>query len=234
MSWKQDAKKYSFDMLPKEACGLIAIIGGKEEFYPCKNIADSTMEFFAIDPDDYAKCEDTGEIIGVFHSHPNSVSSPSEADILSCNYLKLSWHIYSPQYDSWSKIEPEENVQNPLIGRKFVWGVQDCWALIKDWYDSNKNIKLKEWQRPKSLKEFEKNPLFEICAEKTGFKEITDGTLLVGDVLLMEGMYKRLNHVALYIGDNTILHHSIGKLSCRELYDLEYQQLTKKIYRYAY
>ncbi len=50
--------------------------------------------------------------------------------------------------------------------------------------------------------------------------------------MLMEGMYNKLSHVALYIGDSTILHHTVGKLSCREIYDLEYQKITKKIYRY--
>ena len=48
----------------------------------------------------------------------------------------------------------------------------------------------------------------------------------------MEGIYNKLNHVCLYIGDQTILHHEIGKLSCRELYNLKYQQMTKKVFRY--
>ena len=48
----------------------------------------------------------------------------------------------------------------------------------------------------------------------------------------MKGIYEIINHVALYIEDQTILHHEIGKLSCRELYDLKYQQMTKKVFRY--
>jgi len=42
-----------------------------------------------------------------------------------------------------------------------------------------------------------------------------------------------LNHVALYIGQQTILQHCIKKLSCRETYDQKYIQWTKKAYRYA-
>ena len=49
----------------------------------------------------------------------------------------------------------------------------------------------------------------------------------------MEGIYKQLNHVALYIGEQNILHHVIGKLSCREIFDLEYQKMTKKVFRYG-
>ena len=48
----------------------------------------------------------------------------------------------------------------------------------------------------------------------------------------MQGPDKKLNHVALYIGDQTILHHNIRQLSCRELYDLRYIEATKKVYRY--
>tara|TARA_R100000234_G_scaffold33603_2_gene19757 strand:- start:504 stop:1208 length:705 start_codon:yes stop_codon:yes gene_type:complete len=232
MNWKEKAKEYSEKLYPKEACGLVAIIKGKKVFYPCKNVAESTMEFFALDPDDYADCENQGEIIGIFHSHPVSSSIPSEVDILSCNYLKMLWYIYSNKDDSWNEITPKENLTNPLIGRKFVWGVQDCWSLIYDWYLLNKNITLKKWTRPKSLKEFENNPLFEKCSKDTGFKEVTNQELKIGDVMLMEGMYNKLSHVALYIGDSTILHHTVGKLSCREIYDLEYQKITKKIYRY--
>ena len=232
MTWKEKAKEYSENLFPKEACGLVAIIKGQEVFYPCKNVAESTMEYFAIDPDDYADCEDQGEIVGIFHSHPVTDSIASEVDILSCNYLKMPWHIYSFKDELWNKIEPKENLTNPLIGRQFVWGVQDCWSLVYDWYSLHKNITLKKWERPRTLREFENNPLFEKCAKDTGFKEIKNQGLQKGDVMLMEGMFNKLSHVALYIGDSTILHHSVGKLSCREIYDLEYQKITKKIFRY--
>ena len=62
--------------------------------------------------------------------------------------------------------------------------------------------------------------------------EVNLKDIQVNDVLLMQGIYEKLNHVGLYIGDQTILHHVIGKLSCREIYDLQYQQLTKKVFRY--
>ena len=42
-----------------------------------------------------------------------------------------------------------------------------------------------------------------------------------------------LSHVALYLGNQTVLNHNVNQLSCRETYDLEYIQKTKKVYRYA-
>ena len=49
----------------------------------------------------------------------------------------------------------------------------------------------------------------------------------------MEGAEEKLNHVALYIGNQTIFHHNIKQLSCREIYDLKYIQATKIVFRYA-
>ncbi len=75
--------------------------------------------------------------------------------------------------------------------------------------------------------------MFEKTLPTLGFKEIKEDNIEIGDVLLMKSSKNVLGHAALYIGDQTILHHSLGKLSCREQYDLNYQQATKKVYRYA-
>ena len=86
--------------------------------------------------------------------------------------------------------------------------------------------------KTKTIKDFAENPYFEKVLLGSGFAEVKLEDIKENDVLLMEGAYQKLNHVALYIGDQTILHHVIGKLSCREIYDLEYLQLTKKVFRY--
>ena len=43
---------------PKESCGLVVIKGGKQIYFPCKNLADNQLDHFIIDPEDYAKAED--------------------------------------------------------------------------------------------------------------------------------------------------------------------------------
>ena len=96
-----------------------------------------------------------------------------------------------------------------------------------------KQIKLKEWDRPKKIKTFTDNPYFEKVLTGSGFKEVNKDDIQENDVLLMEGAEEKLNHVALYIGNQTIFHHNIKQLSCREIYDLRYIQATKKVFRYA-
>ena len=94
-------------------------------------------------------------------------------------------------------------------------------------------INLKFWPRPKSLKAFANNPYFEKVLTGSGFVEVSKDEIRENDVLLMEGAEEKLNHVALYIGNQTIFHHNIKQLSCREIYDLRYIQATKKVFRYA-
>ena len=113
--------------------------------------------------------------------------------------------------------------------------MQDCWSLIEDWYKEKKNIHLRHWDRPKSPKEFSKKPLFQHGLPLTGFVELENTIdLEEGDVLLMDTTQTgKLDHVALYIGNQTILHHCIKRLSCREVYNEEYINCTIKRYRYA-
>ena len=232
MTWKTDAAKHAEECMPKESCGLLAVIKGKETYWPCKNIAESGFEYFIIDPDDWAECEDTGEIIGIVHSHPYDPPQPSDNDKASCEYLDLPSHIYSVKMKEWCSFEPSGWKAPSLIGRTWIWGKHDCWSLITDYFLEKKQINLKFWPRPKNLKEFANNPYFEKVLTESGFKKV-DNDIQINDILLMKGIYDKLNHVALYIGDQTIFHHNIKQLSCREIYDLKYIQATKKVYRYA-
>ena len=233
MSWQNDFIKYAENYSPNEACGLFAIVEGKEKFWPCKNLAEGKHQFFIIDPDDWASCEDAGEILGVVHSHPVGASTPSDADKASCEHLGFPYYIYSVKHKSWNKLEPSGWKTPSLIGRKWIWGKHDCWSVISDWYYETKNIKLIEWKRPKTIKEHAQKPEFEKALPILGFKKYSSTSKLeTGDVLLFEGRKNSYNHAALYLGDMIILHHSINKLSCREVFNLSHQKQLRGIYRY--
>ena len=46
MSWKEAAFKHAEQELPKESCGLVAIIKGKETYWPCENLAEKPGDYF--------------------------------------------------------------------------------------------------------------------------------------------------------------------------------------------
>ena len=234
MIWKESFKKYAEQQLPDEACGLLAIIEGKATFWPCKNLAEGKHSFFALDPDDWAECEDTGEIIGVIHSHPIRPAIPSDTDKAACEHLGYPYYIFSVENQGWTMFEPSGWKAPSLIGRKFIWGKYDCWSIVTDWLKENKNIEIPYWQRPKTLKLHRENPDFEKALPLLGFvKQPEKNDLEVGDVLLFEGLKNSLNHVAVYIGDMMILNHSYKSLSCREFFGLKYQKRLRGVYRYA-
>ena len=70
----------------------------------------------------------------------------------------------------------------------------------------------------KSKRIYSESPLFEYGLPKVGFIEIDENDETeIGDVLLMDTTNTGLDHVAIYIGDQTILQHCVKRLSSREL-----------------
>ena len=232
MSWKQDALVHAKEQDPKESCGLLLEIKGKEKYFPCKNLSTYSQQCFIIDPDDFVKAEESGNILAVIHSHPVTPPIASQADKISCENSDLPWHIVNPKTEQWGYYEPS-GYKPPLIGRHWVWGITDCWSLVRDWYKEEKNIILRDWDRPTTPQQFLENPLFESCAWRTGFRELrTDEKLINGDVLLMSILSPTLNHVAIFL-DGDVLHHLADRISCKEPYNQWLLKCTGKRYRYA-
>ena len=232
MTWKNAALKHAKEQDPKESVGLLIVIKGKEQYYPCNNLSTYSQQCFILDPEDYVKADALGEITAIVHSHPITPPSPSQADKVSCEQSGLKWHIVNPKTEQWGYCEPT-GYKPPLIGRQWVWGVTDCWSLVRDYYKQQHNIQLLDYERPTTPQDFLDNPLFEQYAERTGFKELSNNEKLQkGDVLLMSILHPTLNHVAIFLGDE-ILHHLADRLSTREPYNEWLLKCTGKRYRYA-
>ena len=232
MNWKEAALSHAKNQDPKEAVGLLLNVKGKQRYYPCQNLAITNHQEFILNPEDYVKADNLGEIIGIFHSHPVTPPTPSQADRISCEHSNLPWYIVNPKTEQWAELKPE-GYKAELCGRPWVWGITDCWSLVRDWYKEEKNIQLIDFERSMTPQEFLENPLFEKYAKETGFRELAnDEALKKGDVLLMSIMHPTLNHVAIFLGDMG-LHHLADRLSCKEPYSEWLLKCTGKRYRYA-
>jgi len=231
--WKEKALKHAIEEMPNESCGLLAIKKGKEIYFPCKNLAVDPTDQFILDPDDYANVEDQAEITAIIHSHPVTSPKPSEADKVACEKSGIKWWIVQPDLKVWESFEPC-GYKAPLIGRQWVWGVTDCWSLCRDWYKEELGIELIDWIRPNDPEDFIKNPMFVDCFAKTGFRELTEEEdLEKGDLLLMSISSSGLNHIGVYLGEQTVLHHLQNRLSSRDLLDEWLLKCTGKRIRYA-
>ena len=232
MSWRQDALVHAKDQDPKESCGLLIDVKGKEKYYPCKNLSSYSQQCFIIDPEDYAKAEDSGKVLAVIHSHPVTPPVASQADMISCEESGLIWHIVNPKTEQWGFYKPS-GYKPPLIGRHWVWGITDCWSLVRDWYKEKLGITLRDWDRPTTPEEFIENPMFEKCAWRTGFRQLRpEEKLENGDLIFMSIMATGLNHVAIFL-DGDVLHHLADRISCREPYNQWLLKCTGMRLRYA-
>ena len=232
MIWKEKALEHAKQEDPKESCGLLLNVRGKEQYFPCRNLSMTAHQCFIIDPEDYVKADNIGDITAIVHSHPVTQPVASEADKISCEESNLPWHIVNPKTETWGYYEPC-GYKPDLIGQPWVWGVSDCWSLVRRYYKEKLNIELRDWERPTTPEEFINNPMFERCAEATGFRELkNDEKLENGDLLFMSILANGLNHVAIFL-DGDVLHHLTDRLSCKEPYNQWLQKCTGKRLRYV-
>ena len=118
-TWQEQALHHAKTSLPDESCGLVIDVDNKQQYYPCKNIAIEGANSFTIDPEDWAKAEETGTVLYICHSHPNGDLTASEEDIKNCNFIGLSWFIFNPLDDECIELKPE--VHKPMLTKdKFI------------------------------------------------------------------------------------------------------------------
>ena len=119
------------------------------------------------------------------------------------------------------------------MGREYVFGIHDCWSLIRDYFETL-NIKLRDWDRPINPQDFCDNPYFENCFEKTGFRELKPNeSLKENDCILFSLNSTGLNHIGVLLKNQMILHHIEGRVSSKDFYGEWLMKCTGKRIRYV-
>ena len=200
---------------PKESCGLLIVKKGRVVYKKCKNIADLPKECFVLASDDYIKAEEEGEIVAVAHSHTFQPPIPSDGDKVACEKSGVPWFIVNPQTEKWGYCEPS-GFELPYVGRKFQFGIIDCYSLVRDYFKKELNLQLRDYYRCDNFWE-KGQSLYEDNFMKEGFVKIPVDEIRKHDVLLMHLAANLPNHAAIYVGDQQVLHHVQGRLSSRDI-----------------
>lgn len=228
-NWLPDFQAHAADEYPRECCGLLVQRGRRVEYVRCDNVADSPEQEFRISPAEYVAAEDVGIIVGVCHSHPDATSRPSVRDIAICSEGDVPWHILSWPEADLRTITPEAA---PLIGRPFCHGTDfDCYGLIRDWYERERGVTLPRFPHDRHWWELGED-LYLKHYQDAGFYRVDDGTLMVGDVILMQIQSPQVNHGAIYLGDNRILHHLYGRPSRVDSWGGYWKERARLVARY--
>lgn len=233
---------HALESYPNESAGLVVVIKGREQYVRCRNIDADPANSFTISGQEFASVDDRGEILAVVHSHPDEAALFTAADRVQCEGHKLPYYVVSVLRDpadgtlaigGINSMEPSGYLA-PLVGRPFHHGVLDCYTLIQDWYFRERGIVLPYFERPDNWWDDGHSQLYLDHFRDAGF-EVTDKPLEVGDVFLMQirSGNDTPNHAGVYIGDDLMLHHMIGRLSSRDVYGGYWREVTRMRVRYA-
>lgn len=204
------AKNHAMKEFPCESCGLVI----DKEYIPCENIATDPLNDFKIKTSLYV--DNSDDIRCIIHSH-NNYPHVSKNDMQQQIATDVPWgmiNVFKGNVTGiwfWGDQLPIQD----LVGRPFVHGVYDCYALVKDYYRKEKKIILPAYPRENLWWEKDEHMLTSNF-KKEGFVEIDSEDLQIGDVVLGSVLANSINHSGIYVGNGLMLHHLYNRLSRTE------------------
>lgn len=208
----------------KEVCGLI--IDGIY-LMRCVNTHPEPDRHFRISDTDWMKAEAAGEITAVFHSHPEPKLVLSGADRQAQISTGIEWWLASSGL--LRKFRPVPH----LLGRRFKYGVMDCFTLFRDAYHLG-GIDIPDFDRSTNGWWVRGENLFIKNMAINGFREVALSDIQPGDVIIRRAFPESDPcHAMIWLGDNSVLHHEIeGRLSRREQFRHIWIKLTHSVWRH--
>ena len=231
MNFIEDMREHFKNEYPREGCGILTVVKGKQKWIPCTNIAEEDNHFI-IDTKEYLKIARTSDIVGIVHSHPDESSEPSELDINNCNALGKKYYIFSYPEMDLTIVEPETNTTD-LYGREYEFGVKDCFEALRD-YLKTQNIEIPpramfvEDYWDKNIDYFNDKTISDWQHSPVSLNEIKEN-----DVLIFKVFSDINNHCGVYLGNDIFYHHAENRLSCRENLYPQWKKWLVGAYRYA-
>lgn len=235
---KSYIREHALEEDPKECCGVVIIKNTKQSAIKCKNIAENPKKSFSLRPSDYLKASRAGKILAIYHSHPNDNNNFSPYDMSNSKIHNIPFILYCSPKNAFSTFNPQKN-KTSWLNDTFKIGKTDCYTVVKQYYKElgvnleGENELGDDWYRknPKLIQELfnlnENNPSLPI----TKLPPTTD--LKKHDVIVFQFVKGAgPNHVGVYLGDDTLLHHPRGKCTCVEPLTQTYKKRINCIFRY--
>lgn len=226
-------KEISFLRYPREACGFVyADKKGKPHCIECKNVSDQPEDFFLIDPKDFVETEKLGKIVACWHTHVDIPPTASDADRQGCKNTQIPWLIGSVyktengfRFEGLERVEVDNEFEVPLRGRPYVFGVFDCFSLMRDYYHRELKIDLPDLPRTERIWESEDDYMAKQAVSHFGLVRIPDDAELQrGDLCFIQTGLDGADHIGIYLGNDQILHQMRNRLSRIDVYGGSYWQ----------
>lgn len=215
------AKAHALEAWPKESCGVVS--GGA--YVRIENVAADPSNAFEMQADTWTKYAPEA----VIHGHdgstvvvsgihqPRHAHCPTAADMTSQIAAGIPFGIVSSDGETASDILwwGDQTLDEPLIGRAFVPGIYDCYALVRAWFHQEKGVLLPDFARDDGWWNAGDNLLLDHFKD-AGFSEIEAADVQPGDGYLMRLFSPVPCHSGVVLDGGLCLHHIEGRLSRRE------------------
>lgn len=224
---RNQIREYALSNKEIETCGLVLMSGNSTFIYPCRNISSNKEKFFELSPLNYLRAWDGGKnkIIGMFHSQQST--KPSHLDIINYQNHKIPSYIYSFESDEVIEVTDQHLKYNKYLGRPFEIGKQDCFSLVIDFYQNEKNINISNYPRKDNW--YKENPnIIQDNYKREGFIKVKLEELLPEDIIEINNY-----HFGIYLEGDLLLSHERNKFSNIERLTPLLKKRISNIYRYG-
>lgn len=213
-----DFKQYFASKYPEEAAGYFK----DGVFFPLENIStgDKRLEcavdnsFLLSEPDVFMHSHTTGWKQFPADYDPRSPSKKDMETQLACD---IEFALVTTDGENTSDPlfwgNPEHRPE--LVGREFIFNIQDCLSLAQDWFYKERNIVLPNIARNPYWHDEGENHMEDLYT-KWGFVDVNMSEVQVGDVFLYAIRSEVIRHIGIYVGENKVLSHWYGRLSAVE------------------
>lgn len=225
-------KAHAIECYPQECCGIII----HDSYISCVNKHSDPVNNFLFSENISKKLAKEKADYIIIHSHTQETFTedpriPSLEDMKGQENTDVKWGIIHCDGENITDIlyfgKP---LLTKLEGRIYISNVLDCFTICRDFYYQKMSITLGSNPRPINWQDW--NPHYiENTYTEMGFKEIEEGEYKIGDVLLFSLGFPTTNHLGIYTGNNTFIHHLQGRKSSTDKLSKWDRQL-RKVLRY--
>ena len=231
---KTQIKKHALESFPNECCGFTVFDKDKPRAVPCKNSANDPEKYFSISPQDYLKISNRFAISAVYHSHPAGKSKFSPYDIINSKGHMINYIMYNVEKDNFIFYDPSKD-KTFIDYKEYRVGSADCYTFVQDYFkELNITLKDVEYIREEDWHERRPNLARDVMKVNPELKKQKDGCVMKKHDFLLLAMIKgkTINHAAVYIGDNKIIHRPRNKFVTIEKLTPQKRSKITEIYRH--
>lgn len=216
-----------------ECCGVITLSDGEYAYEACENTHADPAKYFRFNAETRNRIITQEEIVAYAHSHPVGPGHPSKLD------QEIQLKTGKPSVIAYRDISTgavgvfsfgDHLLDAPLVGREFREAVFDCYEAIRSYAWQIEGRKMDAYPRHAGWwgREFQEDPefvqdhdMYVRNFKDQGYVQFTptlqgmqdEWTPQMGDLILLKLGAQVVNHAGVYVGNNRVYHHRLGRPS---------------------